>query len=168
MQLQLNAANLPPIPEEISNQVTALESSVNALYDPFVRRLANYKPNPTRTDIMVINAGQEAVYEQASPVQKSALNILAKYEVGNLGYDGMNQGGTDGGRTAVNSGTGTKLLGKPLTSMTISEIMGHQAAGTLHAAGRYQFIGPTFMEQVKNKTFRLMLSLHLLCKITWH
>lgn len=149
LQLQLNAANLPPIPEEIANQVTALESSVNALYNPFIRRLANYKPNATRTDIMLINAGQEAAYEQASPVQKSALNILAKYEVGNLGYDGMNQGGKDGGRTAINPGTGTKLLGKPLTSMTISEIMGHHAAGTLHAAGRYQFIGPTFMEQVR-------------------
>ena len=122
LQLQLAAHNLEPIPEEIANQVTALESSVNALYDPFSRRLANYKPNPTRTDIMVMNAGQEAVYQQASPVQKSALNILAKYEVGDLGYDGMNQGGTDGGRTAINSGTGTKLLGKPLTSMTISEI----------------------------------------------
>ena len=155
LQLQLNAAKLPPIPEEIANQVTALESSVNALYDPFVRRLANYKPNPTRTDIMVINAGQEAVYEQASPVQKSALDILAKYEVGNLGYDGMNQGGTDAGRTAINPGTGTKLLGKPLTSMTISEIMGHHAAGTLHAAGRYQFIGPTFSEQVKKQNIPL-------------
>jgi hypothetical protein len=155
LQLQLVAHNLEPIPEEIANQVTALESSVNALYDPFSRRLANYKSNPTRTDIMVMNAGQEAVYQQASPVQKSALNILAKYEVGNLGYDGMNQGGTDGGRTAINSGTGTKLLGKPLTSMTISEIMGHHAAGTLHAAGRYQFIGPTFMEQVKQQNIPL-------------
>jgi hypothetical protein len=155
LQLQLAAHNLEPIPEEIANQVTALESSVNALYDPFSRRLANYKPNPTRTDIMVMNAGQEAVYQQASPVQKSALNILAKYEVGDLGYDGMNQGGTDGGRTAINSGTGTKLLGKPLTSMTISEIMGHHAAGTLHAAGRYQFIGPTFMEQVKQQNIPL-------------
>ena len=151
LQLQLNAAGLPPIPEEIANQVTALESSVNALYDPFVRRLANYKSNPTRTDIMVINAGQEAVYENASPVQKSALNILAKYEVGNLGYDGMNQGGTDGGRTAINPGTGTKILGKPLTDMTIEEVMGHHTAGRLHAAGRYQFIGSTFREQVQKQ-----------------
>ena len=151
LQLQLNAAGLPPIPEEIANQVTTLESSVNALYDPFVRRLANYKSNPTRTDIMVINAGQEAVYEQASPVQKSALDILAKYEVGNLGYDGMNQGGTDAGRTAINSGTGTQILGKPLTEMTIKEVMGHHTAGRLHAAGRYQFIGSTFREQVQKQ-----------------
>lgn len=155
LQLQLNAAGLPPIPEEIANQVTALEGSVNALYDPFSRRLANYKPNPTRTDIMTINAGQTAVYEQASPVQRNALDILAKYEVGNLGYDGMNQGGTDAGRTAINPGTGTKLLGKPLTSMTISEIMGHHAAGTLHAAGRYQFIGSTFREQVAKQNIPL-------------
>ena len=155
LQLQLAAHNLETIPEEIANQVTALESSVNALYDPFTRRLANYKPNPTRTDIMVMNAGQEAVYQQASPVQKNALDILGKYETGNLGYDGMNQGGTDGGRTAINSGTGTKLLGKPLTSMTISEIMGHHDAGRLHAAGRYQFVGPTFREQVKKQNIPL-------------
>ena len=155
LQLQLNAAKLPPIPEEITNQVTELEASVNALYDPFARRLANYKPNTTRTDIMVINAGQEAVYEQASPVQKNALDILAKYEVGNLGYDGMNQGGTDAGRTAINPGTGTKLLGKALTSMTVDEVMGHHAAGTLHAAGRYQFLGPTFREQVRKQNIPL-------------
>ena len=155
LQLQLAAHNLEPIPEEIANQVTALESSVNALYDPFARRLANYKPNPTRTDIMVMNAGQEAVYQQASPVQKNALDILGKYETGNLGYDGMNQGGTDAGRTAINPGTGTKLLGKPLTSMTVREIMGHHDAGSLHAAGRYQFIGSTFREQVERQNIPL-------------
>ena len=151
LQLQLAAHNLEPIPEEIANQVTALESSVNALYDPFSRRLANYKPNPTRTDIMVMNAGQEAVYQQASPVQKNALDILGKYETGSLGYDGMNQGGKDGGRTAINPGTGAKLLGKPLTSMTVREIMGHHDAGRLHAAGRYQFVGATFREQVQKQ-----------------
>ncbi len=155
LQLQLAAHNLEPIPEEIANQVTALESSVNALYDPVWRRFANYKPNPTRTDIMVMNAGQEAVYQQASPVQKNALDILGNYETGKLGYDGMNQGGTDDGRTAINPGTGTKILGKPLTSMTVREIMGHHDAGRLHAAGRYQFIGSTFREQVERQNIPL-------------
>ena len=125
------------------------ESIVNANgYSAFRKKMLNYKSNTTRTDISVIDGGGQAVYQQASPTQRKALDILAKYEVGNLGYDGMNQGGSDGGRTAHGSGSGTKILGKKITNMTIQELLDHGAAGRIHAAGRYQFIHSTLKEQV--------------------
>ena len=61
----------------------------------------------------------------------------------------MNEAGSDGGRTAHGSGSAVTKLGKSFNQMTIQEVMGHQSAGRLHAAGRYQFIGPTLAEQVQ-------------------
>jgi|TARA_Y100000033_G_scaffold38888_1_gene38301 muramidase (phage lysozyme) len=62
------------------------------------------------------------------------------------GYEAFNRGGTDGGHTAIGSGNSTTDLDKPITSMTIGEIKQRHAEGTLHAVGRYQFIGTTFLE----------------------
>jgi hypothetical protein len=155
LQLQLAAHNLEPIPEEISNQVTALESSVNALYDPFVRRLANYKPSPTRTDIMVMNAGQKAVYEPISPIQSQAWDIIKKYEVGGLGSDAINRGGTNQGRTAIGIGKIQDILGKPMNEVTVRELLELGQNKEVFAAGPAQFIPSTFAEQVKNQNIPL-------------
>ena len=62
------------------------------------------------------------------------------------GYEAFNRGGTDGGHTAIGSGNSTTDLDKPITSMTLGEIKQRHAEGTLHAVGRYQFIGTTFLE----------------------
>ena len=140
LQLQLNAAGLPPIPEEIANQVTALEGSVNALYDPFSRRLANYKPNPTRTDIMVMNAGQELIYNQTTPLGEQVKAIVSKRESPAEGYDAINRG--KGGDTP---GGATKRYGKPLTQMTLGEVKALQSQ-ELNAVGKYQFIETTLAE----------------------
>ena len=155
LQLQLAAHNLEPIPEEIANQVTALESSVNALYDPFVRRLANYKSNPTRTDIMVMNAGQKAVYEPISPIQSQAWDIIKKYEVGGLGSDAINRGGTNQGRTAIGIGKIQDILGKPMNEVTVRELLELGQNKEVFAAGPAQFIPSTFAEQVKNQNIPL-------------
>lgn len=155
LQLQLKAANLPPIPEEIANQVTALESSVNALYDPVWRRFANYKTNPTRTDIMVTNAGQDAVYEPVSPVQNAAWDIIKKYEVGELGSDAINRGGTNRGRTAIGIGKIQDILGKPMNEITVRELLELGENKEVFAAGPAQFIPSTFAEQVRNQNIPL-------------
>jgi muramidase (phage lysozyme) len=55
----------------------------------------------------------------------------------------MNLAGTNGGRTAIGSGTGSKYFGKPLTEFTLGEIREKQRKGEIHAAGRYQFLGGT-------------------------
>ena len=62
------------------------------------------------------------------------------------GYEAFNRGGTDGGHTAIGSGNSTTDLDKPITSMTLGEIKQRHAEGSLHAVGRYQFIGTTFLE----------------------
>ena len=64
------------------------------------------------------------------------------------GYDAYNTGGSNRGFTAFGSGDSSKDMrfGKPISQLTVGEIRRLQANGQLHAAGRYQFIGPTFKE----------------------
>lgn len=89
--------------------------------------------------------------EELKPDVNNALNVISSYESGgNTGeYNAMNQGGTDGGRVAINPGNSTSILGKPLVGMTIEEVMEQQKKGNLHAAGKYQFIKGTLAEFVE-------------------
>ena len=117
----------------------------------------NYKkfglyPSATNSDIMIMASGSPSVYSrnfEISSDQINALNVLAKYESSAYiqnndgGYNAMNQGGTKGGREAINPGHSTALLGKLLTDMTIGEVIQAQKNGRLHAAGRYQFTNNT-------------------------
>lgn len=96
---------------------------------------------------------------EITPIQRKALNVLAKYESGAAGYNAVNQIGTKGGRGVLGfSGDITKMSqhrGRSLTDFTIREIKKLQYdngslsnsewidAGKLHAVGRYQFIGNT-------------------------
>ncbi|AOO19363.1 hypothetical protein WH070310_013 [Cyanophage S-RIM12_WH_07_0310] len=94
------------------------------------------------------------------------LDLIGKRESDNVGgYNAVNQGGADGGHTALGySGDYRKApfnpSGKELTSMTVQEIMDKQyddrsmspqqwkESGKLHAVGRYQFIGSTLKSLV--------------------
>jgi len=91
---------------------------------------------------------------QAMEVYRPLLNLIASYESSNDtvhgGYDAMNLGGTHGGSRAIGSNTGTVYFEKPLIEMTLGEIMDKQAAGQLHAAGRYQFLGSTLQDVLDN------------------
>lgn len=74
-----------------------------------------------------------------------ALNPLLSFIAsGEGGYNSMNQG-TRGGRIVGSTHNAASVLGKSLTSMTIQEVMDHQAAGRLFAAGRYQIIPQTMI-----------------------
>lgn len=131
-----------------------LESQVPPRYRKFL-----YRPTPTNTDIVVIASGGNAVYNRnykITSTQIQALDLLAKYESaayarnGDGGYNAMNQGGKDKGRTAINPGHSKDILGENLTDLTVSEIIELQKQGDLHAAGRYQFIGNTLPGVVKD------------------
>ena len=80
-------------------------------------------------------------------VYRPILNLIASQESSNDtvhgGYDAMNLGGTNGGHTAIGSNTGEKYFQRPLMDFTLGEIRDLQRQGKLHAAGRYQFLGPT-------------------------
>lgn len=97
--------------------------------------------------------------------EQQIVNIIGKYESDSVGgYDAVNQGGTDQGRTVVGySGPFSQMSqhgGRQLTDLTVGEIMELQSddgsltgnqwqqQGKLHAVGRYQFIGSTFAEVV--------------------
>ena len=80
---------------------------------------------------------------------KFFLDQVASVESTSMGgYDAYNLGGSNGGHTAHGSGNSAKdgRFGKPISQLTIGEIKRLHAAGQLHAAGRYQFIGTTFAE----------------------
>ena len=91
---------------------------------------------------------------QGMEVYRPLLNLIAAYESSNdtvhKGYDAMNLGGTHGGSRAIGSNTGTVYFKQPLVEMTLGEIMDKQAAGQLHAAGRYQFLGTTLQDVLDN------------------
>ena len=161
---RLEANGLEPLPKELNQMMKPVEET----FDDETYRYISYKPNTTRTDIGLIGMGQQAVYQAASPAQRLALDTIAKTESGSYGYDAVNQGGKKGG-TQVKGYSGrysqmpTRKYDLPLTQMTIGQIMeqqdprydtlpddaSFQAAGGLHAVGRYQIIGSTLKTHVE-------------------
>jgi hypothetical protein len=129
---------------------------------------------PTRRDQIPIptpsaSTGSDSVNSPTSTSspstgsRKELADAVAKYESGGYGYDAFNQGGTDGGTKVVGkSGAHAQYFGKPLTSMTVGQVLKRQSGyddfsisdkqwrdnGGLHAVGRYQFIGPTLKDEV--------------------
>lgn len=94
--------------------------------------------------------GEEAVI----PLKSTMETIIGK-ESGGLGYDAMNQGSDNSfGDAPKNSGTATSILKKPLTEMTIAEVMKHQSLdkndpNRIFAAGLFQ-ITPSTMDSMMN------------------
>ena len=110
---------------------------------------------PTGTAVIMGSVRQaRAQGAQGMEVYRPLLNLIAAYESSNdtvhKGYDAMNLGGTHGGSRAIGSNTGTVYFKQPLVEMTLGEIMDKQAAGQLHAAGRYQFLGTTLQDVLDN------------------
>lgn len=134
------------------NTVREFEAEVSARYQQFKDPML---ASPIRTDIMMMGSGKYPIYQQKTTVQRSALDVLGKYESDTAGgYDAMNEGGADGGRTVVGySGPSQNnpRIGKAISKMTVRELMEYHAAGRIHAAGRYQFIGSTFAEEVRRQ-----------------
>lgn len=107
----------------------------------------------------------EGAYAEPSPygggvggIHRQALDIIAGPESGG-NYNAMNQG-TDARGRIIGSGDSNKIIGKPLTSMTIGEVMDRQNQSKyprsarpdrgIHAAGKYQIIGMTLPGAVKS------------------
>ena len=60
-------------------------------------------------------------------------------------YDAFNRGGSNNGYTAHGSGNSQTDLDKPISQMTIGEVIERQKS-ELWAVGRYQFIPSTLLE----------------------
>jgi len=150
MNMQLRSAGMEPVVPPNFDRATA-----NAI-DPRISRLLNRYP--TKQNAMIAQQSFDQGHSpgegpniQYTPEQRQALDIIGRYESDSSGgYNAMNEGGADGGRTVVGySGPAKERLGRDLTSMTVGEVMKLQQQGKLHAAGRYQFIGNTLPEVVR-------------------
>lgn len=129
---------------ESAGQKPVTRPPAAAVYEgvrPQFRGLMTFRPSLSRTaQAYAMSGGPGAPY-------KGLLDLIASKESGNDtkngGYDSLNTGGSAGGHVAHGSGTGMEKFGRPLTQMTVGEVMDLQARGVLHATGRYQIIGGT-------------------------
>ena len=105
---------------------------------PEVKRLLTFKPTINRTNRAMIESGSASDF----------LNLIASEEsAGHGDYDAYNLGGSDNGNTPHGSGNSNDgKFGKPLSQMTVGEVIGLQNTGQIHATGRYQFVGGTLQE----------------------
>ena len=103
------------------------------------------------------SSGTRGTSGRLLPIHREALDIIAGPESGG-NYNAMNQG-TDKDGNILGSGDSSKIIGKPLTSMTIGEVMDRQDERKyprgakpdrgIHAAGKYQIIGSTMKEALR-------------------
>ena len=105
---------------------------------PFVQRLLNHRPTPSRSYVASMATGNT----------KWFLDAIASVESSAHGeYDAFNLGGSNNGYTAHGSGNSAEdnRFGKPISQLTLREVMQFQK-NQMWAAGRYQFIPGTFKE----------------------
>lgn len=139
---QLIMQDLPPLAyarDELIPQVVA----------PEVRSLTTDQPTLGGTTRALKYTAQRQG-EQGMAIYTPMLDLMASKESSNdevhNGYDALNRGGTDGGHSAIGTSTGLEQFGKPLIEMTYDEVRALQNSGSLHAVGRYQFIGKTLRD----------------------
>ena len=117
------------------------------LYDevnPQFRQLLTWRPSMDRTLRAVEGGTGGAPGNPYAPIldliaSKESVSTDPKFN----GYDAMNKGGTNGGHRAIGRGTGSANFGRPLTQMTVGQVLAQGRSGSIHAAGRYQFINTT-------------------------
>jgi len=158
--VNVSKSNLEAQTETKSGMATFREDSAqNAALQEKVKARMQREKEQARNPGAASATGQVLSNANITPLQRQALGVLAKYESGAAGYNAVNQGGSNKGRTVLGySGDITKMPqhgGRSLTDMTIGEIKKLQyddgsmsmsqwiSAGKLHAVGRYQFIGNT-------------------------
>lgn len=114
----------------------AVEEKVDTL-SPAHRNLLR-KPTAGRLNRVMLEQGDDV---------KWMLDTIASVESKSYGeYDAFNRGGTNNGYTAIGPGNSQTDLDKPISTMTLGEIMARHDRGELHAVGRYQFIKDPFRE----------------------
>ncbi len=109
-----------------------IEQSIDGL-SPSVRYLMRKHNTPSRTLRAQIESGDNMFLELVKNKESTSYGE----------YDAMNTGGAASGHIAYGSANSKDVFDKPLTQMTIGEVMSLQSQGKLHAAGAYQIIGKT-------------------------
>ena len=99
------------------------------------------------------NTTRSVVESEATGNKKWFLDSVAAVESESYGgYDAMNTGGSGWGtsNTAYGSANSADVFDRPLSQMTLGEVMNLQRSGQVFAAGRYQFI-PETLEQTSRE-----------------
>ena len=131
---QLKAGNHPgmlrPPVEQVVDQMS-----------PEAQKLLRWKPSPARTN---------RAMQQPQVGNRGFLELVKSKESKAYGeYDAYNLGGSNGGHTAHGSGDSNDgRYGKPLTQMTVGQVIQLGNTGRIFAAGAYQFIPGTLKEIV--------------------
>ena len=122
---------LRPVVEQVTDELS-----------PAAQKLLRWKPSPARTN---------RAMQEPQVGNKGFLELVkSKESRGNGDYDAYNLGGSNGGRTPYGSGDSNDgRFGKPLSQMTIAEVMQLGSSGQIFAAGAYQFIPSTLRETVQ-------------------
>jgi hypothetical protein len=112
---------------------------------PEFQRLLDFRPSPAK--------GVQAFGSSDGPSPLAPLRdvIFGVESKGSGGYDAMNTGGANGGRTAFGSADSRQVFGRGLSQMTIGEVRRLQAEGRLHATGRYQIIESTLTGLIEGR-----------------
>ena len=121
----------PPVTKQLAEQT------------PLVQNLLKNYPSPARTH-------RALLLSQATGGDTNLfLDLVKNKESKAYGeYDAMNTGGEDEGRVAFGSANSKDVLEKPLTQMTLAEVMEVQK-DRVWAAGAYQIIPGTLKELVR-------------------
>ena len=118
-------------------------------FPPDVQRLLNYRPTTGRTTRAMLG-GDSGVMAKGN--WKTFLDLVASKESASYGeYDAYNMGGSAGGHRAHGSGNSATdgRYGKPLSQLTVNDVVQLGQSGQIWAAGRYQFIPGTLRETIK-------------------
>jgi hypothetical protein len=132
MNMQLKSAGMEPVVPP------NFDKSTSNTIDTRISRLLNRYPTKQNAMIAQQSMGHypgdghdhghspgEGPNLQLTPEQRAGLDVIGRYESDTSGgYNAMNEGGANGGRTVVGySGPSKDRLGRDLTSMTVGEVM---------------------------------------------
>ena len=120
----------PPV-EQVTDQMS-----------PEAQKLLRWKPSPARTN---------RAMQEPQVGNKGFLRLIKSKESMAYGeYDAYNLSGSNGGRTAHGSGNSNDgRYGKPLSQLTLAQVMELGSSGKIWAAGAYQFVPGTLREIVQ-------------------
>ena len=134
---------------QLENAGIKIESPIHEAVDevdPEVQQLLKFRPTVSRVNRAIVAGGPSV----GDPL---VAMVIQRESASHGTWDAYNQGGSNEGHTAHNSGNSSisSPWGKPISQMTIGEIKYYQSLPirhpkVLHAAGAFQFIGTTFKE----------------------
>jgi hypothetical protein len=135
---QLQAYKKPLITLKVPDQL------LNGM-SPLQQQIMNYRPSNANTYQAFGMSGGDDPY-------RPLLDLIASHESTSYGgYDAMNEGGDDGGRTAIKSANSVNVFGIGLTKMTVAQVLQLQSDKKVFASGRYQIIPKTLQSLMQNK-----------------